>query len=475
MHKRDRPLPMPESESPNPNPSPLSDQPDPSTQSATDWEPDTELIESSESEPETDSMSLSDSETHSLTADSSNNPPSSPSLSQSSHRPPNSTLVTVRSRSVNRWRLSPSLILLVAIAITLAGIFLDLPWLGLAATTVVMVIAVGIIVPQLTYLFLRVFSEWQRSLTLAVIGILVGLSALFRFTTLDERLRLWSQWVNWEAVGALGDAFGALGQILIAILAVYVAWRQYVIEKDLTTQQNLITQQQTIDTYFQGISDLVLDEEGLLEDWPQERAIAEGRTAAILSSADAEGKAKVIRFLSRSKLLTPLRRDSRLGRAILDGTGGYQEDRNFGVRVIDLGVMLANANLSKTDLRWTDLSDANLIRANLSQADLVKANLSRTILYNANLQESDLMGVRLFYGPLITATPRTRTNIPDYMSGQFTGAVVENADFTNVKRMSEGQRQYCCAWGGAKTRATIPGGCDDVPDLLAQHQDNNAQ
>jgi len=49
----------------------------------------------------------------------------------------------------------------------------------------------------------------------------------------------------------------------------------------------------------------VLDEEGLLEDWPQERAIAEGRTAAILSSVDGGGKAKIIRFLTSSKLLTP--------------------------------------------------------------------------------------------------------------------------------------------------------------------------
>jgi len=53
-----------------------------------------------------------------------------------------------------------------------------------------------------------------------------------------------------------------------------------------------------------------LDEEGLLEDWPQERAIAEGRTAAILSSVDGGGKAKIIRFLTSSKLLTPLKRDS---------------------------------------------------------------------------------------------------------------------------------------------------------------------
>ncbi|MEO0626595.1 MAG: excinuclease ABC subunit UvrC [Bacteroidota bacterium] len=39
----------------------------------------------------------------------------------------------------------------------------------------------------------------------------------------------------------------------------------------------------------------MLDDEGLLEDWPQERVIAEARTAAILSSVDSDGKAKVLR------------------------------------------------------------------------------------------------------------------------------------------------------------------------------------
>jgi len=42
--------------------------------------------------------------------------------------------------------------------------------------------------------------------------------------------------------------FGALGQILIAVIAVYVAWRQYIISKDLTIQQNLLTVQQNLIT-----------------------------------------------------------------------------------------------------------------------------------------------------------------------------------------------------------------------------------
>jgi len=360
------------------------------------------------------------------------------------------------------------LIILLAIAIMIAGLSIGNFWLGVAGTAVAFLASLRVVWVPLKDALAELISEQQWRLTIAALGLVAASLGALVLSGALRQVRFWWSLVDWEATGALGEVLGALGQILIAILAVYVAWRQYVISKDLTIQQNLITQQQTIDTYFQGISDLVLDEEGLLEDWPQERAIAEGRTAAILSSVDAGGKAKVVRFLSRSRLLTPLMRDRRLGRAMLDGVGGYQEDRNFGIRVIDLGVMLAAANLARTDLRWTDLSDANLIRANLSRCDLVKANLSRTILVDANLAGADLMGTRLFYGSASTATPRSRTEIPNYTTGTCTGAVIENADFTGVQRMSEEQRQYCCAWGGSKTRSTIPSGCDGIMNKLGR-------
>lgn len=315
----------------------------------------------------------------------------------------------------------------------------------------------------------RLPSNW---LQLSIIGaavfiaVLVALWGVLWVISGGKQIADITTQINWDAVGALGEVFGAIGQILIAILALYVAWRQYVIERDLTLRQNLITQQQTIDSYFQGISELVLDGEGLLEDWPQERAIAEARTAAILSSVDADGKAKIIRFLSRAHLLTPLKRDQRLGRAILDGTGGYAEDRQQGVRVVDLGIMLAGTNLAATDLRWTDLSEANLIRADLSQADLVRCNLSRTILVDANLAGADLKGALLFYGRPEAATPRSQMEPPNYQTGAHTGAVIEGADLTAVEQLSPDQRYYCCAWGGTRTRLTIPGGCEGIPNKL---------
>ncbi|MBE9038299.1 pentapeptide repeat-containing protein [aff. Roholtiella sp. LEGE 12411] len=386
---------------------------------------------------------------------------------RSNFKPETTNQFTVKPRAL--------LITLVAIATTFIGFALNNSIIGIFGTLVTLVLSLAILLPWLISVANEWFSHQQRTLIVAFLALLVAIIGLFKFTGASDRLLLWGRKINWEAVGPLAEWFGALGQILIAIIAVYVAWRQYVISKDLTIQQNLltvqqniITQQQTIDSYFQGVSDLVLDEEGLLEDWPQERAIAEGRTAAIFSSVDSTGKAKILRFLSRSKLLTPLKRDSRLGRAILNGFGGYAEDRLAGVRVIDLGIMLAAADLSATDLRWTDLSEANLVRANLNGCDLVKANLSRTILYNANLCGADLNGIRLFYGAVANASPRSRTQPPNYETGEHTGAVVENANFTDVQRMSESARYYCCAWGGEKTRGTIPGGCEGIPNKLGR-------
>ncbi|MEA5550982.1 pentapeptide repeat-containing protein [Anabaena cylindrica UHCC 0172] len=364
---------------------------------------------------------------------------------------------------------------LLAIALTFIGIAINNSFLGILGTLITLVLSIAMLLPWLQDIIQEWFSPQDRTVLVGFMGVLVGIAGIFRFFGFSDNLLRWGRRINWDASGTLAEWFGALGQISIAIIAVYVAWRQYVISKDLTIQQNLltaqqniITQQQTIDSYFQGVSDLVLDEEGLLEDWPQERAIAEGRTAAIFSSVDGSGKAKILRFLSRSKLLTPLKRDRRLGRAILDGIGGYAEDRLEGVRVIDLGVMLAGSDLAENDLRWTDLSEANLVRANLSGCDLVKANLSRTILYDANLSHADLNGVRLFYGSVEKATPRSRTHPPIYETGEHTGAVVENADFTNAQRMSESTRYYCCAWCGEKSRGTIPGGCEGIPNKLGR-------
>ena len=360
-----------------------------------------------------------------------------------------------------------TVVILVGVLLVILGLVFNLSWLTLIGALLTLVLSWGLIWPSLSY-FLADLSPQQRSLMVAIPALVVGLFGLTEAVGINQAIRTWSLTLRWDILGSFGDFLGAIGQIFVAILALFVAWRQYIISRDLTQQQNRITQQQTIDAYFQGISELVLDDEGLLEDWPQERIIAEARTAAILSSIDAPGKAKIIRFLSRSRLLTPLKRDEHLRRPILDGKGGYAEDRDRGVRVINLGAILANANLSGSDLRWTDLSDVNLIRADLSRCDLVRANFARTILYQASLVEADLMGVTFFYGEIESVSPRSRIEPPDFSTGKHTGAVIEDVDFSGAKRMSEEQRQYCCRWGGETTRGTIPGGCEGIPNCLGR-------
>ncbi|MDJ0582733.1 pentapeptide repeat-containing protein [Crocosphaera sp.] len=363
-------------------------------------------------------------------------------------------------KSSNPW------LLLTAIAMMAIGLILNLRWVGLTSAIVALILSLRVIFPSVQNWVLQYLTPEERETLIGFSVFTLSLAGVFYYLGVYQIIRNWLNQFKYDEFGSWAEWVGALGQIMIAILAVYVAWAQYVISKDLTVQQNRITQQQTIDTYFQGVSDLVLNGEGMLEDWPQERSIAEGRTAAILSSVDGIGKAKILRFLSQSRLLTPLMRDSRLGRPMLDGIGGYAEDRAYGVRVINLGVMLAGANLSNQDLRWTDLSEANLVRANLSGCDLVKANLSRTVLYDANLEGADLKSTRLFYGSAETASPRSRNHPPDYTTGAYTGVVVENCNLAEVKNLTPQQHYYLCAWCGEKSRQTITGGCQEIPNKL---------
>jgi uncharacterized protein YjbI with pentapeptide repeats len=383
--------------------------------------------------------------------------------SLSSRDPVRRRLLTVREiQPTSPW------LLIAALGVMALGIWLKIEWLGFSGALVALLLSLQIILPSIVAWFTRYLTAEERRSALAFIVFAIAVAGLANYLGLYRRILGWLNTFQYDEFGSWAEWVGALGQIMIAVLAVYVAWQQYVISKELTTQQNRITQQQTIDSYFQGISDLALDEEGFLEDWPQERAIAEGRTASILSSVDGSGKAKILRFLSQSRLLTPIKRDRYLGRPILDGEGGYAEDRVNGTRVVQLGVMLAGADMSGQDLRWTDLSDANMVRADLSFGDLVKANLSRTILYEASLRGADIKGARFFYGSVETASPRSRTIPPDYETGGRTGAVVENVNFTGVKNMSEEQRCYFCQWAGEKSRATIPGGCEGIPNRLGR-------
>jgi Pentapeptide repeats (8 copies) len=321
------------------------------------------------------------------------------------------------------------LVATVATAIAIVGMFWQDSRLTLIGSGLTLLISLPILIPAIFYALAHSPLGKHWDVTLSTILSSIVLLVLAHFTKVDSAFWIWFNSLRW-------DALGAVGQILIAILAVWVAWRQNQISETLTGQQNAITQQQTIDAYFQGISDLVLDDQGQMEDWPLERAIAQGRTAALVGGSDPEGRAKIIRFLSSANLLTPLKRDGK--------------------------------DISNTDLRWVDLSGANLIKANLSGCNLTGANLGGTILAKVKLKGADFSKVRLFYGDITTASPRDRLTLPNFDTGEHTGAVVEEADLCDAIDLSEDNRRYFCMWGGNKTRRTIPGGCDGIPNRLGR-------
>jgi uncharacterized protein YjbI with pentapeptide repeats len=353
------------------------------------------------------------------------------------------------------------------VAVTFTGVELLREDLILAGTLIFSLFTLPILLPFLYTIFRKSPLGVHWDVTFASALTFATLFLIGNYTRIDNKFWEWVGKLDWEK--GVPGAIGAAGQVVIAILAVWVAGRQNEITEKLTTQQNVITQQQTIDAYFQGISELILDEEGQMEDWPLERVIAEARTAALLASVDAGGKAKVIRFLSSANLLTPLRRDGMLGRPILDGSGGYVVDLETGVRVINLGSMLAGKDLSYTDLRRAVFTGANLTRVNFEGCNLTGADFTGAILLDANLRGTDLTGAQFFHGHDVpAATPRSRTELPNFRTGAQTGAVVEGVDLTGAIGLSPEQRQYLCAWGGTETRRTVPGGCRSISNLIKE-------
>ncbi|MFM8673861.1 MAG: hypothetical protein ACKOCA_02285 [Vulcanococcus sp.] len=215
------------------------------------------------------------------------------------------------SNALSRLKRSASLRMLLAAGLTLLGLACHLPALVLGAGLALLALCLAELLPQLWQLLVDRIDEAPTARFLAILGLLMAIVAIpLALGWWDAYLGLYRQ-RDWEAIGALGEGvIGAFGQILVALVALAIAWRQVLIDQRLTTQQNRITQAQTIDSFIQGISELISDQEGMLEDWPLERMLAEGRLAAVFGSIDKEGRSRVLRFLSHARLLTPLRREA---------------------------------------------------------------------------------------------------------------------------------------------------------------------
>jgi|LauGreDrversion4_2_1035121.scaffolds.fasta_scaffold24623_3 uncharacterized protein YjbI with pentapeptide repeats len=243
-----------------------------------------------------------------------------------------------------------------------------------------------------------------------------------------------------------------LSQIAIALLALVVTLRQFSVERVIIKELNLITQAQLVDNFIQGISEMISDGDGFLEDWPLERMLTEGRLSALFGSVDGTARARVLRFLSHANLLTPLKRDHRVGRPILDGEGTYVVDRLSGIPVVMLRQVLVGADLSRTDLTGVDFNGADLSGADLRWANLREANLSGVNLTGANLDGANLDGARFFYGSGAEVSPASSLEEADLQTGRASGAILTRTRLSGAQHLSAEVRSYANRWLGSEFR-----------------------
>ena len=303
--------------------------------------------------------------------------------------------------------------------------------------------------------------------------------------------------MNRLAVGALAEIAGATGSIAIAAVAVYVGIRQWVDGKRISREQRELTEEierkseaakleqdriiraQSLDSYFDGISTLLLrDEDGIFTDTA--RSLTKGRTDAILKILKADEKRNLIAFLYGSGLISSngdgepamvALSGSDLSEVELNGTAlpnagfGMANLRGASIKEADLdGVDLRGADLSEADLTGSDLSLANLhgviapgailsgvdlSHAVLSGADLRGADLSGSDLTSTDLSGSNLHGADLRDAKLDNAN-LSGANLRD---ANLTGALlqdfnltnlisIEGADFTGVSDLSSESAEY---------------------------------
>ena len=283
--------------------------------------------------------------------------------------------------------------------------------------------------------------------------------------------------MNWIALGAIAQLAGAVGSIAIAIIAVYVGVRQWVDGKRISREQRELTQEiernnegskleqeriiraQSLDSYFDGISTLLLrDEDGVFTDTA--RALTKGRTDSILKILKADEKRNLLAFLYGSGLISQ-NGDGDSAMVALSGSdlslvelnGVSMQNAGFGmanlrgaeIKEADLdGVDLRGADLSDADLTGSDLSQGNLhgliaAHATMSQVDLSSTDLSGANLRGADLSESDLSDSNLS-GANLRDTNLTGAAL---QSAQLTHLIsIEGSDFTGVSGLSDESAQY---------------------------------
>jgi uncharacterized protein YjbI with pentapeptide repeats len=182
----------------------------------------------------------------------------------------------------------------------------------------------------------------------------------------------------WRWTGFANKTFWDWLQLLLvpamlALVGSLLAAAQENIQQQAEESRAQDAQDEALQTYIEGMGNLVLDE-GLLTSQEDEevRTLARARTLTVLGQVDGARKRSVVQFLYEAQLI--------------------QKDKP----IVPLsGADLTDADLSGADLRGANLRVADLRGAYLSRAVLFGADLSDAVLFDADLSDARLSGADL--------------------------------------------------------------------------------
>lgn len=124
------------------------------------------------------------------------------------------------------------------LVVTVVGIGLGLifqsSWLGFTSAVLALMFSLQVILPTIKSWVQHYLTVQERRSLLGGLGFVLAIGALAHYLGVYSSLKYWLNQFKYDEFGSWAEWVGALGQIMIAVLAVYVAWQQYVISKDLT-------------------------------------------------------------------------------------------------------------------------------------------------------------------------------------------------------------------------------------------------
>jgi Co/Zn/Cd efflux system component len=112
--------------------------------------------------------------------------------------------------------MSGSVLILGSIATMIIGLANDVVWIGLIGAIAAIGISLRLMWPNWGKIWVQVIPPAWRTLIVACFGLLAGIVGLLMLSGTNTEPGSRNIQINWDAIGALGELIGALGQILIA-------------------------------------------------------------------------------------------------------------------------------------------------------------------------------------------------------------------------------------------------------------------